>query len=316
MEPKMTISEAAAFLNISVQAIHKRIKSKNLPMVRKQNRFYFGHEVARHLFELSFSNQVLVFQNIKGGVGKTELTFCLGIRANLYGARVLIIELDPQGNLTKNALKIFAKDKPIMIDIIRDKVPIENAIINISPGFDVIPSTFNNCAIDTILLLNRHPLDKVYKEKIDGLRSKYDLILIDCPPALNASVTAAALAADGIIAPLEPDESAVEGLDTLYSELRDIQDKYHVEIPLKVILNKFDGRTSLSYIIWDSLKASPLYGKLLLNKYIRKTQDFPKARNDNASIFDSFKITPAKEDMDWLTKEILQIAPNALSGEE
>lgn len=109
----MTISEAAAFLNLSTQAVHKRIKSKNLPIKRKRNRFYFGYETSRQLFELTFPKKIYVFQNIKGGVGKTEITYSIAIKANLYGAKVLCIDLDLQGNLTKGCLKLIQKINPL-----------------------------------------------------------------------------------------------------------------------------------------------------------------------------------------------------------
>lgn len=307
MEPKMTISEAAAFLNMSVQAVHKRIKSKDLPIKRKQNRFYFGHETARLLFNLLFSNKVYALQNIKGGVGKTEETFCLSVRSNLYGARVLVIDMDPQGNVTKNAFKVIAKDKPIMIDVIRDNVPIDQTIINVLPGLDLIPSYFDNTVLDTALLLGRFPLDRVYKDIIDKLRPHYDAIFIDCPPALNASVTAAILAADEVIAPVEPDDSALDGLFRLEEELSEIKEKYKKAIPLKIIFNFFDARTTLSTEKWEFLKNSPKYGQMLYRPYIRTSQEFPNARGNAMSIFDSFRMTTAKEDIDLLTRQVLGV---------
>lgn len=317
MEPKMTVSEAAAFLNVSVQAIHKRIKSKELPVKRKQNRFYFGHETARLLFNLQFRGKVYALQNIKGGVGKSEETFCFSVRSSLYGARVLVIDLDPQGNVTKNAFKIIAKDKPIMIDVIRDNIPIEQAIVNVMPGLNLIPSYFDNTVLDTALLLGRFPLDRVYKDIIDNLRPHYDAIFIDCPPALNASVTAAILASDEVIAPVEPDDSALDGLFRLEEELSEIKERYRKEIPLKIIFNFFDARTTLSHEKWDFLKTSPKYGQMLYEPYIRTSQDFPNARGNGVTIFDNFRMTTAKEDIDLLTRQILGInAPEITNMEE
>lgn len=307
MEPKMTISQAAAFLNISVQAVHKRIKSKGLPIIRKQNRFCFGHETARSLFNLEFQGKTYVIQNVKGGTGKTEKVFCLSLRANLYGARVLAIDLDPQGNLTKNCFKLVAKDKPIMVDIVDNGIPAEQAIINIMPGLDILPSHFDNTALDTILLIRQHPLDKVYKAIIDKLKPFYDVIFIDCPPALNANTTAAFLAADEIISPLEPDDSAIDGLFRLEKELKAIKEKYHKEIPVKIIFNKFNARNSLSHEKWALLKDSPKYSEMLYHPYVRICQEFPNARDDGVTIFDNFRMTAAKEDIDLLTRQILNI---------
>ena len=307
MDPKMTISEAAAFLNVSAQAIHKKIKSKKLPMKRRQNRFYFSHETSRALFKLNFPNKIYVFQNIKGGVGKTELTYSIAIKANLYGAKVLCIDLDLQGNLTKGCFKINPKEKPIMLDVIKDGLPIEDTIINILPGLDLIPSDLDNGVLDNTLMIGRFPLDKVYKEKFDHLIKSYDIILIDCPPALTASVTAAALSADEIIAPVTPDEHSLSGLKLLCDEIKDIEKKYSKKIPIKVVFNKFDVRNNLSHEKLDYIRKSYDYKDKIFSSYVRDTQDFPNAINNGQTIFDVFKQTAAKEDIDLLTKEILKI---------
>ncbi len=308
MEPKMTVSEAAAFLNLSTQAIHKRIKSLELPVKRRQNRFYFGHETSRHLFNLSFPKKVFVFQNIKGGVGKTELSFCISVCANLYGAKVLCIDLDQQGNLTKGCFKINPKDKPIMLDVIKDDVPIEEAIINVWPGLDLIPSDLDNGVIDNTLMLGRFPLDKIYRDNIEKIRKNYDVILIDCPPALTANVTAATLAADEVIAPVTPDDHAISGLNLLYNEISDIERKFYKKISLKIVLNKFDARSNLSHEKLIFFRdESERYRAIFYKSFIRIAQDFPNAIDEGQTIFDVFKTTAAKDDINLLTKEMLGI---------
>lgn len=316
MEPKMTIAEAAAFLNLSTQAIHKRIKANNWPITRKQARFYFGHETAKILFNLTFPNKIYVFQNIKGGVGKTEMTYSLAIRASLYGAKVLCIDLDLQGNLTKGCFKINPKNKPIMLDVIKDQVPIEDTIINILPGLDLIPSDLDNGILDNTLMLGKFPLDRVYRQKIRGLLNNYDMIFIDCPPALTASVTAAALTADEIIAPVTPDEHSISGLNLLCNEIEEIEKKFSVKIPIRLVFNKFDIRNNLSHEKLDYLRNTTKYKDKLYLSYIRTSQDFPNAIDAGQTIFDIFKETAAKQDIDLLTKEILQIDPQLTANKK
>ncbi len=311
----MTVTEAAAFLNLSTQAVHKRIKSNNLQIKRKQNRFFFGYETSRLLFSIAFSNKVYVFQNIKGGVGKTEMTFSLAIRANLYGAKVLCIDLDLQGNLTKGCFKVNPKNKPIMLDVIKDDLPIEQTIINILPGLDLIPSDLDNGILDNTLMIGRFPLDKVYKQLIKDLLKNYDIILIDCPPALTASVTAAALAADEIIAPVTPDEHSMSGLNLLCNEIKTIEKKFKVKIPIKIVFNKFDIRNNLSHEKLDYLRNITEYKDKLYMSYIRTAQDFPNAIEAGQTIFDVFKETSAKQDIDLLIKEILQIEIPSTKGD-
>lgn len=303
----MIVTEAAAFLNISTQAVHKKIKSSNMEIKRKQNRFFFGYETSKLLFSLQFPNKVYVFQNIKGGVGKTELTFSLAIRSNLYGARVLCIDLDLQGNLTKGCFKVNPKNKPIMLDIIKDDLPIKQTIVNILPGLDLIPSDLDNGILDNTLMLGRFPLDTVYKNLIRELLREYDIILIDCPPALTASVTAAALTADEIIAPVTPDEHSISGLNLLCNEIQTIEKKFKSKIPIKIVFNKFDVRNNLSHEKLDYIRNVEEYRDKIYLSYIRMSQEFPNAIEAGQTIFDVFKETSAKQDIDLLTKEILQI---------
>jgi chromosome partitioning protein len=307
MDPKITAQEAASILNLSVQAIHKRLKSKDLPFKKSQNRIYFGHETARELFKFSFKNIVMALAMIKGGVGKTEESFCIAVGASLYGAKTLLIDIDPQANITKNCFGIIAKDMPIMIDVIKDDYPIEDTIIKVLPGIDLIPSFIDNSILDGTLLLGGFPLDRVFKQKIDILRSRYDLIIFDCPTGFHSSIQAAALASDRVHAPLVPDESSREGVDLIKREIERLNKTFGTNIILKIVLNKFNARNSLSHITYETLTTDENYKSILFGAYIRESQDFPKAIHQKITVFDTLKKTTSKEDMHLVVQELLGI---------
>jgi chromosome partitioning protein len=180
---KMTASDAANFLNITVQGIHKTLKAKNLVSYKSQNRVFFGYETSKDLFRINFKKQVVSFQIVKGGTGKTSLAHAFAVRANLYGCRVLCIDLDQQGNLTQT-FGINASKLPVMIDILRETADVDQSIINISPGLDIIPSRIENATLDNFIMLEKHSIEKIYSKIIKKLQPRYDLIIIDCPPAL------------------------------------------------------------------------------------------------------------------------------------
>src|SRR5882762_36401 len=117
MRPKKTAKDAAEFSRISVQAIHQMLKKQDLSFEKSQNRVYFGHETARVLFQLPFQFQVVTFQIVKGGTGKTSTACNFAVRANLYGARVLCVDLDHQGNMT-DFFKVDACEYPVMVDVL------------------------------------------------------------------------------------------------------------------------------------------------------------------------------------------------------
>lgn len=308
MYPKMLAIDAANFLKITVQSIHKQLKTKKLAFDKKQNRVYFGYNTSKQIFKLDVPSRVMAIQIVKGGTGKTSLAHSIAIRANLYGMKVLCIDLDQQGNLTQ-AFKVNPEKTPVMVDIINNDLSINESLLPIIDGLDLIPSRIENAVLDSVLMLKRLPLDRVYKEKIEHLKklNSYDLILIDCPPALGQSVAAASLASDCVITPVTPEKFSLSGLKVTNQEIENIEKTYQKNIPIRIILNKFDSRTTLSHETLSSLIKHEVLGPKLFKSYIRISQEFPNAVAQGISIFDSMKNTSAKEDIDLLTRELLGI---------
>lgn len=315
MNAKITATEAANFLGVTVQSIHKHLKTKEMEFKKSQNRVYFGHATARKLFKLRFNKKTIAFQIVKGGTGKTSLAHAVAIRANLYGARVLCIDLDQQANLTQ-AFDVNSENLPVMLDVLEGNAKFEDTIITIGDGLDLLPSRIENAVLDNVIMLKRLPLDKIYKRNLDNLKSKYDLILIDCPPALGQSVAAVALCADVVIAPVTPEEFSLSGLKITSQEIQNIEKNFSTKIPLKLVLNKFDTRTSLSHEVLSTLIKHPIYSEKIYKSYIRASQEFPNSISNGVSIFDSLKPSPAKEDVDLLAREILQLKKSSNSDAE
>ena len=309
MEPKMLLSEAAETLNVTSQALHNQLKRKNLQSSKSRNRVYFGHTTSKELLGLHFEPQIMSFQIVKGGTGKTSLCLAVGIRACLYGAKTLLIDLDQQGNLTK-ACRIESHNKPIMIELINQRIPIEEGIVTVFDGLDILPSRIENALLDSNLMLKRFPLDRVYKEMILPLKNKYDFILIDCPPALGSSVAAVALTSDKVICPVTPSEFSLEGLEITKNEIKNIEANFKVSIPISPVLNEFDVRTALSHETMRFLLAN--YDTNLIRSVVRKSQEFENVLTKGISIFDTLQSTTAKEDVDLLTRELIKIGEFSL----
>ena len=150
--------------------------------------------------------------------------------------------------------KVDAYEHPVMVDVLAGDAQFNDGIVNVMPGLDLFASRIDNSVIDTELMLRKTNLKKVYRDLFLGVKKNYDVIVVDCPPSLGHSVAAAALASDLIIAPVNPDQSAIKGLElTAQGEIQEVAAQNDIDIDLRVLFNKFDKRTFLSMELWKNL---------------------------------------------------------------
>lgn len=121
---------------------------------------------------------------------------------------------------------------------------------------------------------------------------------------MGQSVTAVALACDTVIAPVAPEDFSLSGLVLTYQEIDNIKHAFDIDLDFRVLLNKFDPRTTLSYDTIKTLAEHGVFGKLMYNVYVRNSKEFPNAIAKRESIFDVMKETAAKSDIDLLLAEI------------
>jgi len=308
MNPKITVVEAASVLSVTTQAVFKKIKTKSLHHKKTQNKAYFNHTAAKEIFGFNFKPKMITTQIVKGGTGKTAITQGVAIRAALYGARVLCLDLDQQANLTQSfGINVNEITSAAIIDVLKGKTELPENLLEPVEGVHLLPSKIDNALLEDFLMVESFPIDRVYKDLLEPIRDQYDLIIIDCPPALGRSVTAAALISDYVIAPVTPEKSSLTGLDITNNALKEASKKYKKKIHLRVIQNKFDFRTTLSHQVLTYLLEHSAYKECIFRSYIRQSQEFPNTFYKHMSIFDSIKFSTAKEDIDLLTREILEI---------
>lgn len=308
MQPKMSVAHAASFLDVSGQAVHKQLKLKGISCPKMGNKLYLTYDQAKQLFNIHFSHKVIVGQIVKGGTGKTTTIDSVASCANTYGARVLKIDADPQGNLT-DACGIDAEDKPVLIDVITENVSIKDAIVNVSNGVDLIPSRIENVILDNVIVNERMPLDHFYRDMLAPIASNYDFIFIDCPPTMGQAVTAASLYANIILAPLNPDKFSAKGLKILKHEIDTLNKRFKTSIAYKVFLNKFSGKTILSEKAIVSLINDPDLEGRILQTTVQFSQEIPNITDGNKNLFSMLKSSPTRDDFDRLTRELLEITP-------
>lgn len=308
IEPKITAAEVAEYLGLTVQAIHKRIKILGLKENKAQNRIFFGNETARKIINPHVKPLKLATAVVKGGVGKTTIAEALAVRACLYGLRVLCVDVDQQANLTKGlSMDKLAKGNPVMIDLVEGRAEVEEAILSVVPGLDLLPSRLDNVTLDSYMMVRRINLDTIFTKILSPIYKNYDLIIFDCPPTLGTTVCASILASDLIIAPLNPDVYSYEGIEIMDKEIENIKRQFNKNIQWKILLNKFDSRTILSTDYISQLIQDPKFSGRLLKSVVRTSQEFSNMKKKEKTIYDTLKKTTAKEDIDALAKEIIQI---------
>tara|TARA_B100000586_G_C20099657_1_gene424243 strand:- start:1011 stop:1931 length:921 start_codon:yes stop_codon:yes gene_type:complete len=304
MKPKMLVADLAEYMNITPGRLHQIINEKKIQAQKISNRTYLDFRSSFNILNIEFKKKVVSFQTVKGGVGKTTLCNAIGTRLNLYGARVLFVDIDQQANLTS----IFNLDEEEKVscfkDVITESKSIEDSIINITEGIDLLPSSIANAVIDKIIMIESLPIDKVLNEELNKIKDKYDFIFIDCPPAISPLVSSATLASDLVLSPLTPDKFGVDGLRLSANEVSSLNKKFKKDIEFKIIINKYDKRTLLSPAIFNLIKETELLNQSLLETCVGTSQDFSNASIEQQSIYCPVRQgTPAK-DIDLVVREL------------
>lgn len=312
IKPKMSIAAAAEFLGVSTQAIHKQLKSKDIKCPKIGNKSYIDHRVARKLFNIKFEKQVIVCQIVKGGVGKTTTIDYIANCANAYGARVLKIDIDPQGNLT-DLNGIDADEYPAIVDLVKEKIPVKDAIAKVCDGIDIIPSRIENVVLDGELIGKRLNVNTFFSDLLEPVIDDYDFIFIDCPPTIGHAVTAASLFSTLLIAPLNPEKFSAKGLTILKDEIDNLNKSFKTDINYKVFLNKFSNKTILSEKTIMSLINDPELEGRVVETVIPMSQEIPNLSHNGQGAFSHLKKSQVRSDFDQLTREILNITPESVS---
>lgn len=296
---------------ITVQGVYKALKQNNIDsQLNNTGRRFVSSFGVRDLLEskgFSYPKLNISLQMVKGGVGKTSLSFSLAVRTNHYGARVLIIDMDQQGNLTRS-FNVEARDKAVWLNLVRDNVPVEEAIVEISEGLHLIPSNLNNSRLDVELTQSASNLKDLLRDKIASVRDNYDLVIIDCPPAINKINTAVTCGSDLIIIPTNPDPYAMDGLDFAIAEIKRIKTEFKLKtLDYKVVWNRYDARERLGAHYMHALAQKTEHLEKILPVVIRVDASLKNAIFDSKSIFELPKKALIREDIDQFSREILGI---------
>src|SRR5438309_2615528 len=244
---------------------------------------------------------VISFANQKGGVAKTTTTLNLGVAFAEHGLKVLLVDLDPQGNLTMSQGLNPDSIERSMFDVLVHRLPIENVIQETEIDLAVSSIDLAGAELALSSMIGR---ERALEKALVSVKSKYDYILIDTPPSLGLLTINALVASDGVIVPVQCEYLSLRGLVQLENTLSMIRENLNPDVAIEGILpTMYDKRLLHSKEAVEILKEN--FGELVYNTLIRKTIRYAEAPVKGQSVLSYDPRGEAAELYRNLAREVL-----------
>ena len=245
--------------------------------------------------------QVIALANQKGGVAKTTTTLNLGVAFAEQGYRILLIDLDPQGNLTMSQGLNPDQIEQSMFDVLVHRLPIDQVIE--TREVDIAVSSIDLAGAD-MALSSQIGRERALEKALHPIRGRYDYVLIDTPPSLGLLTINAFVAADGVVVPVQTEYLSLRGLVQLENTLAMVRENLNPDVKIEGILpTMFDRRTLHSREAVEILEEN--FGDLVFKTRIRKTVRYAEAPVKGSSVLKYDPSGTAAEAYRELAKEVL-----------
>jgi chromosome partitioning protein len=198
--------------------------------------------------------RVFVIANQKGGVGKTSIAVNLSASLAHYGRRVLLVDLDPQGNATTGSGVDKTACEKTVYGVLLGEYPLGESVLRCEGNYDIVPSN-RELAGAEVELIGLERREYRLRDALGDTPASYDFVVIDCPPALNMLTVNGFAAADAVIIPMQCEYYALEGLSDLVGTLRKVKQNLNPKIEIEALVRTmYDPRSTLTMQVSDELK--------------------------------------------------------------
>ena len=200
--------------------------------------------------------RIIAIANQKGGVGKTTTSINLSSCITAKGKKVLVVDIDPQGNTTSGyGIEKNDLDNTIY-ELMLGDCSIEDCIIkDVIENISILPSNVNLAAAE-IELIGVDKKEYILKNEIDWVKDRYDYIIIDCPPSLSLLTVNAMTTADSVLVPIQCEYYALEGLSQLIHTVNLVKERLNPNLEMEgVVFTMYDSRTNLSAQVVENVKS-------------------------------------------------------------
>jgi chromosome partitioning protein len=248
--------------------------------------------------------RVISFANQKGGVAKTTTTLNLGVAISEQGLKVLLVDLDPQGNLTMSQGLNPDTIERSMFDVLVHRLPIEEVIHHTEVDLAVSSIDLAGAELALSSMIGR---ERALEKALAPVKDTYDYVLIDTPPSLGLLTINALVASNGVIVPVQCEYLSLRGLVQLENTLSMIRENLNPDVGIEGILpTMFDSRTLHSREAVEILQEN--FGDLVFDTKIRKTVRYAEAPVKGTSVLKYDPTGSAAQAYRDLAKEVLDAA--------